>query len=83
LPVSFELNGILNPEVKKKTEDVIRACIGARPEEEVWKIWIHSFSGCFRVVLKAPIQTRDRTFFEDGRALPQKVREWLESYPLR
>jgi hypothetical protein len=83
LPIAFELNEISNPEVKERTEDAIRACIGVRPEEEVWKIWIHDLTGCFRVVLKAPIQTRDRMFFEDAEALPQKVREWLESYPLR
>lgn len=83
MSISFELNEISNQDIKKKVEGVIRDCIGPRPDEEVWKIWIHNLAGCWKVVLKAPIQTRERMFFEEVRELPRKIQEWLESYPLR
>jgi len=83
LTISFELNELSDPEIKKKTESVIRGCIGDRPEEEDWKVWIQSSSGYYRVTVKGPSQTRGRFFFDHDRALPEKVREWLELYPFR
>ena len=53
------------------------------PEEEDWKVWIQSSSGYCQVTVKGPGQTRGRFFFDHYRALPEKVREWLELYPFR
>jgi hypothetical protein len=83
LPISFELNEISNAEVKKNIEEVIRECIGSRPQAETWKIWIYDLAGCYRVVLKAPVQARERMFFEDANMLAQEIRGWLDLYPLR
>jgi len=83
LSISFELDEISDPDIKKKVETVIQGCIGPRPDEEVWKISIENLAGCWSVILKAPIQTRKRLFFEEACELPRKIREWLESYPLR
>ena|SRR5579872_6997524 len=69
---------------RSRIESVIRDCIGDRPkEEEDWKIWIYSSSGYCQVTVKGPSQTRGRFFFDHGHTLPEKVRDWLESYPLR
>jgi hypothetical protein len=83
LPISIELNGIADLEIKKRIERVIRDCIGVRPMEEVWKVQIRaSFAHC-QVIVKAPTQTRERMFFDDIHVLPEKIRSWLESYPFR
>ena len=62
---------------------MIRGCIGDRPKEEDWKVWIQSSSGYCQVTVNGPGQTRGRFFFDHDRALPEKVREWLELYPFR
>ena len=41
-----------------------------------------SFGHC-QVTVKAPTQTRERMFFDDIHALPEKIRDWLDSYPFR
>jgi hypothetical protein len=80
---SIELNELSDPEIKQKTESVIRSCIGDRPNGEDWKVWIHAASGHCQIVVKGPSQTRNRFFFDDSRMLPDLVRDWLEEYPFR
>ena len=82
MTISIELNEISNPELKNRTEDAIRDCIENRPSDEDWKIWIHALGRSYRVVVKGPIQTRERLFFEEIRTLPERIRNWLELYPL-
>jgi hypothetical protein len=84
LTISIELNELADPEIKQRIESVIRDCIGDRPkQEEDWKIWIYSSSDYCQVTVKGPSQTRGRFFFDHGHTLPEKVRDWLEAYPLR
>lgn len=82
MPLSFERNEISNPEVKQAVESVIRDFVGDRQNED-WNARIHSFSNYYHVVLKGPAQTRQQIFFEEPRALAEKIRDWLELYPLR
>jgi hypothetical protein len=79
----MELNEISDPEIKQKTESVIRECIGDRPKGEDWQVWIYSSSGHCQVVVKGPSQTRERFFFENPQTLPRKVRDWLQAYTFR
>jgi len=82
--ISIELNELSDPEIKQKTEDAIRDCIGARPgEAQHWEVWIRASGSHCQVTVKGPTQTRDRLFFEDGDALAEKIRNWLKSYPFR
>jgi len=81
--ISIELNELSHPEIRKRIESVIRGYIGNRPKEEDWKVWIHSSSGYCQVRVKGPSQTRGRFFFDHDHTLPEKVRDWLESYPFR
>ncbi len=81
--IVIELNEITDGEVKRQAEEVILGCIGSRPEEEKWQVWIHASYFYSRVVVKGPKQTRDRYFFEDHRALPEAIRNWLDLYPLK
>ena len=83
MAISIELNGITDLEVKKEIEGVIRHCIGVRPIEEDWKVQIRAQFGHCQVTVKAPTQTRERMFFDDIHALPEKIRSWLESSPFR
>jgi len=83
LTISIELNELADLEIRQRTESLIRGCIGDRPEEEDWKVWIQSSSGYCHVTVKGPGQTRGRFFFDHDRALPEQVREWLELYPFR
>jgi hypothetical protein len=84
LTISIELNELSDPEIQKGVETVIRGCIGDRPkEEEDWKVYIYSSSGYCQVTVKGPTQTRGRFFFDRDHTLPEKVRNWLESYPFR
>jgi hypothetical protein len=83
LAISIELNGISDPFIKEKVERVIRDCIGDRPTVEDWEIQIRASFGHCQVTVKAPNQTRERMFFDDIHALPEKIRTWLESYPFR
>lgn len=83
MTISIELNELSDPEIQRKTESVIRGCIGDRPKDEDWKVWICSSSGYCQITVKGPSQTRGRFFFDYDRTLPEKVREWLESYPFR
>jgi hypothetical protein len=83
LTISIELNELSDPEIQKRIENVIRGCIGDRPKEEDWKVWIHSSSGYCQVTVKGPSQTRGKFFFDHDLTLPEKVREWLAAYPFR
>jgi hypothetical protein len=83
LTISIELNELSNPEIKKRTEGVIRGCIGDRPKDEDWKVWIYSSSAYCQVTVKGPSQTRGKFFFDHDDTLPEQVREWLDSYPFR
>ncbi len=83
MTISIELNELADLEIRQRTESLIRGCIGDRPKEEDWKVWIRSSSGYCQVTVKGPSQTRGRFFFDHYRALPERVREWLELYPFR
>lgn len=83
MAVSIELNELSDPEIQKRVESVIRGCIGDRPREDDWKVWIHASAGHCQVVVKGPTQKRERFFFEDHHVLGEKIRDWLEAYPLR
>ena len=83
LAISIELNGIADLEIKKRIGAVIRQCIGDRPIEEDWSACVRASVGHCRVTLKAPTQTRERIFFDDIPALPEKIRNWLDLYPFR
>jgi hypothetical protein len=84
LTISIELNELSDPEIQKRIESVIRGRIGDRPkDEEDWKVWIYSSSGYCQVTVRGPSQTRGRFFFDHSHTLPEKVRDWLESYPFR
>ena len=83
MTVSIELNEVSDPEIKKRIEGVIRDCIGVRSNEEVWKVQIRASFGHCEVTVRGPTQTRERIFFDDIHALPEKIRDWLESYPFR
>lgn len=80
MTIFIEVNELSDPEIQKRGESVI---IGDRPREEDWKVWIHAGAGHCQVAVKGPNQKRERFFFEDGHALCGKIRDWLESYPLR
>jgi hypothetical protein len=82
LTISIELNELSDPEIQKRIESVIRGCIGDRPKEDL-KVWIYSSSGYCQVTVKEPSQTCGRFFFDHSHTLPEKVRDWLESYPFR
>lgn len=83
MAISIEVNEIPDLEIKKSMESVIRDGIGDRPTEEDWKVWIRA-SGCHReVVVQGPTQTRRRFFFDDIHTLPEKIGNWLETYPFR
>ena len=81
MAISIELNGISDLEIKNRIQGVIRDCIGVRPMEEDWKVQICAQFGHCQVTVKAPTQRRERMFFDDIHALPEKIRSWLESYP--
>jgi len=83
LAISIELNGIADLELKKEMEGVIRDCIGDRPMKEDWKVQVRASFGHCQVTVKSPNQTRERIFFDDIHALPEKIRNWLESYPFK
>lgn len=83
MTISIELNDLSDPELQKRIESVIRGCIGDRPKEEGWKVWICSSSGYCQVTVKGPSQTRRKVFFDHDHTLPEKVRDWLELYPFR
>jgi len=83
LAISIELNEISDRDIKKAIESVIRDCIGDRPMEEDWRVWIRASLDHCRVTVEGPNPTRERIFFDDIRALPEKIRNWLESYPFR
>jgi len=83
LTISIELNELSDPQIQKSTESVIRACIGDRANDEDWEVWIYSSSAYCHVTVKGPTQTRARLFFDHDRTLPERVRAWLELYPLR
>ena len=83
MAISIDLNGIADLEINKRIEGVIQDCIGDRPIEEVWKVQIRASFGHCQVTVKAPTQTRERMFFDDIHALPEKIRDWLDSYPFR
>jgi hypothetical protein len=83
LAISIELNEISDPEIKESTERVIRNCVGDRPKEEEWRVWIHSLGGYCQITVKGPSQTRERLFFNDIHTLPKKIHEWLDAYPFR
>lgn len=83
MAIFFELNEVADAEIKRQIESEFVRCMGDRPAEEHWKVWIHDLQSCHRVVVKGPTQTRDRLFFEDIRETPRAIRNWLESYPIR
>lgn len=83
MTISIALNEFADAEVGKKVEGEIVRCIGDRPADEKWDVWIHVFPDCCRIVLKGPAQTRERFFFDDVHKLQQSIRDWLESYPLK
>lgn len=84
LAVSVELNEVLDQELKTRVEQVIEKSLGSRPRGEDWKVWIYGGGGYCRIVLKGPIQTRNRTFFYEQREeLTRAISEWLDLYPLR
>lgn len=82
MAILIELNEISDPEVKRKVEGVILACIGDEEKEKCWKVWIYSGSVYCRVVIQGPSQRRERFFFEQYSRLPDGIRKWMESYPL-
>lgn len=81
--ISFELNELSDPEVKEEIECLIRDYIGASAEEQDWKVWIYSASNYCQLLIKGPVQTRSRFFFEDAEGLIGKVHDWLQIYPFR
>jgi hypothetical protein len=81
--LSVEVNELSDAEARQETEAVIRRLLGDRAKEEEWKVWIYASATYCRVVVKGPVQTRDKFFFDGPGTLPSKVREWLEAYPLR
>jgi hypothetical protein len=83
LAIFIELNEISEPELRQSIEDVIRGCIGDRPNDEDWRVWIRDLAGPCEITVKGPLQTRKRLFFEDARLLPEKIREWLNGYLLQ
>lgn len=83
MAVSIELNEIANPDIRRVVQTVIQEAIGDRPDNEDWRVWIHSTSNYRRIVVRGPIQTRDRVFYEEAALLPQKIKDWLGAYPLR
>ncbi len=83
MAISIELNEISDVAVKRNVESVIRDCIGDRPKEKDWKVWIHASGGHCQVIVKGPTQTRERFFFEDIHALAEEIRKWLDLYPFR
>jgi hypothetical protein len=83
LTISIELNELSDPEIQNRVESVIRGCIGDRPKEEDWKVWIYSSSGYCQIIVKGPSQTRGKFFFDHDLTLSEKVRGWLEAYPFR
>jgi hypothetical protein len=82
LSISFACNEIENRETSQAVEQVIRECIGHRPAED-WNVWIEAGPNYCRVEVKGPGPARMTYFFQDSKALPKKVRDWLELYPLR
>lgn len=83
MAISVELNEISDLDIKRKIETAIRGCIGDRLKEGDWKVWIRDLAGPCQVTVVGPTQTRERFFYDDIRTLPEKIRNWLESYPLR
>lgn len=83
MTISIELNELSDPEIKKSMESVIRGCIGERPKEEDWNVWIYSSSGYCQITVTGPSQTRGKFFFDHDHTLLEKVRNWLELYPFR
>lgn len=84
MALSVELNEVFDQELKIRIEEVIEKSLGSRPTGEDWKVWIRGGGGYCRIVLKGPIQTRDRTFFyEQAEELIRAIGEWLALYPLR
>ncbi len=83
LTISIELNEISDLKIQKGIESVIRDCIGDRPKTEAWSVWIRTSGGHCQVTVKGPTQTRERFFFDDTHMLPEKIRDWLASYPFR
>jgi len=83
MAVSIELNEIQNLEIREAIERTIRDCIGNRPADEDWKVWIHASARYCKVVVKGPVQKREQLFFDGAGSLEEKIRNWLEMYPLR
>lgn len=83
MAISVEFGQTLAPTLNKNLETVIRAGIGNRPPEEDWKIWVDINTRYCRIVVTGPNPMREKLFFDEGNALPEKVHTWLESYPFR
>ncbi|HZP33726.1 MAG TPA: hypothetical protein VFB23_10240 [Candidatus Acidoferrales bacterium] len=83
MTLSVELNELPDAESGQQIEAVIRRLLGDRLKDEEWKLWIYASATYCRVVVKGPVQKREKFFFDGAAALPEKVGQWLESYPLR
>jgi hypothetical protein len=81
--ISVELNDFSDLEIHQEIERAIRDCIGVRPNEEEWKVWIRASGIHCEIKIKGPTQTREKFFFEDGHPLGERIRKWLLLYPLQ
>jgi hypothetical protein len=82
LAIAFEANEIADPGTKDDIENVFRAFVAHRAEKEEWSMSIRSMAGCHQVTVKGPSQTREKLFFDEISMLPEKIRVWLDLYPL-
>ena len=83
MAISDEFNEISDPGLNERLETVIRTCIGDRPSDENWKMFVHSGTTYSCIVVTGPTPKREQLFVGERHALPEKVRDWLESYPFR
>lgn len=83
MAIAIEVNEVRDPEVSQRLEAIIHGCLGNRPVEEGWMVSILDFGHAYQVTVKGPQPKREQVFFGAVQALPDKVRDWLESYPFR
>lgn len=73
-----------NKAIKEEIEKALHACIGDPPAGQVWFVSLflsESLHFC-EVKVRTPSQSRMRLFFEEPRALPKIIVDWIALYPL-
>jgi hypothetical protein len=80
--IFMEQNEIADAGTRHEVENVFRSFLRNRSETENWTISIRRMAGSYEIRAAGPSQTREKLFFDDDSSLPEKVRVWLELYPL-